>query len=70
LAYDLTAILSHKPTISNDQSKYTAVVKKKMDGEIEKQWMTFSKDKWNRITEVDARVKYPAQVLIYSLLKY
>jgi len=60
MTYDLTAILSHKPTTSNDQSMYTAVVKKKMDGEIEKQWMTFSKDKWNNITKVDAREKYPA----------
>jgi len=36
IIYDLTAILSHKKTASNDESMYTAVVKKRMDGETEK----------------------------------
>lgn len=59
ISYDLTAILSHKGT-TNEDSMYTAAVKKKVNGEKEKQWMSFNKLEQKRITKVDARIKFPA----------
>ena len=42
--YDLTAILSHKATKKRNESLYTAVVKKRVEGEKEKKWMKFNKN--------------------------
>ena len=60
MTYDLTAILSHDRTSSNKESMYTAVVRKHMDRYIQKQWVTFNKDKWKRIKKEEARNNYPA----------
>ena len=42
--YDLTAIMSHETTTEKAESMYTAVVKKRVEGQKEKQWLTFNKD--------------------------
>ena len=67
--YDLTGIMSHKPTTKKAESMYTAVVKKRVDGQKEKQWLTFSKEKMSKITEEEALTEYPAQVLFFTLLE-
>ena len=43
--YDLSAIMSHQTTTKKAESMYTAVVKKRVEGQKQKEWLTFSKDK-------------------------
>ena len=57
--YSLTAILSHKATKKRNESMYTAVVHKRVEGEKEKQWMKFNKTSMQLISESDATTKYP-----------
>ena len=60
IIYNLVGIVSHEKTRHYDPSKYTAVVKKRMDGHKEKQWLAFDKDEMKHISEEEALTKYPA----------
>ena len=57
--YTLTAILSHQETKENDESMYTAVVKKRVDGKKRKHWMMFNNEIFTMIPEKKA-LTYPA----------
>ena len=52
--YDLVGILSHK------KNMYTAVVKKRMEGQTQKQWLTFCQSEMNKITDEENVKRYPA----------
>ena len=54
IKYNLVGILSYK------KNMYTAVVKKRMDGHLKKQWLTFCQSEMKQITEKEALKKYPA----------
>ena len=58
-SYSLTAILSHEKTSSIDDSMYTAVVKRRVDGQDKKCWFTFNKEEVGEISEEEA-LTYPA----------
>ena len=65
--YDLSAIMSHQTTTKKAESMYTAVVKKRVEGQKERQWFTFNKDSMTQISEYEALSEYPAQILFYTL---
>ena len=49
--YSLTGIISHTKSKSFDDSMYTAVVKKRKDGQKDKVWLSFNKDQMKEISE-------------------
>ena len=68
--YELNGFISHEPTLSKEESMYTAVVKKRMEGKGHKQWLKFNKKKMREISELAALNNYSAQVLFYSLVDH
>lgn len=66
IVYDLQAILAHPQNKEKERGVYTAVVKKRVEGERKKQWIKYHKGEQKIITKHKA-MKHTCQVLFYRL---
>jgi uncharacterized UBP type Zn finger protein len=66
IVYQLQAMIAHPKNTVREGGMYTAIVKKKVEGQSKRQWIKYHKNEQKTITREHA-YKHPCQMLIYAL---